>query len=45
MMPLCGALEENSYTTIDDRLYIGSVLMYFPVVVFVVVVFFRVTLF
>ena len=32
-MPLCGALEEN---TIDDRLYIGSVLMHFPVVVFVV---------
>ena len=20
-MPFCGALEENSYTTIDDRLY------------------------
>ena len=39
MMPLCGALEENSYTTIDDRLYIGSVLMHFPVVVFVVVFF------
>ena len=36
MMPLCGALEENSYTAIDDRLYIGSVLMHFDVVVFVV---------
>ena len=46
MMPFCGALEENSYTTIDDRLYIGSVLMHFPVVVFVVVFFFLgVTLF
>ena len=39
MMPLCGALEENSYTTIDDRLHIGSVLMHFPVVVFAVVFF------
>ena len=25
MMPFCGALEENSYTTIDDRLYIIKV--------------------
>ena len=24
-MPLYGALEENSYTTIDDRLYIIKV--------------------